>query len=228
VKSFEQFAGYNDWIQNLTGVTANFLPMLGVVPQLGRLFAHEEDRPEGPPVIILSDHLPRNHFHAGPAIVGKSVALNASCRRSSASCPAVSAFLISPSKPDVYAAHGAIREIMPYYNSFRVILQTAAAPHRRGHRNPLLILLACVAAVLFIARAVSTATKPPSAERSALRDCASFASSSSKVSFSHPSPLPSDSSSLSSSPRSSAKPEHSTRHNQHHEFPSYCSSPSAN
>ncbi len=49
-KSFEQFAGYYSYYsQNLTGpagplriasanVTANFLPMLGVVPQLGRLF----------------------------------------------------------------------------------------------------------------------------------------------------------------------------------------------
>jgi hypothetical protein len=50
-KSFEQFAGYYYYYnQNLTGsggplrigrasVTANLLPMLGVVPQLGRLFA---------------------------------------------------------------------------------------------------------------------------------------------------------------------------------------------
>jgi hypothetical protein len=87
VKSFVQFGGYNDWIENLTGlgdpvrvhrtgVTANFLPMLGIVPQLGRLFTHDEDRPDGPPVVILSDHFWRNHFHADPAIIGKSVALN--------------------------------------------------------------------------------------------------------------------------------------------------------
>ena len=61
-KSFEQFAGYYSFYnQNLTGpggplrigsanVTANFLPMLGVVPQLGRLFARKtktgpRDRP---------------------------------------------------------------------------------------------------------------------------------------------------------------------------------------
>jgi putative ABC transport system permease protein len=86
-KSFEQYAGYYNWIENLTGaveptrinramVTANLLPTLGALPQLGRLFTHEEDRPGGPAVVILSDHLWRNHFHADPAIVGKSIALN--------------------------------------------------------------------------------------------------------------------------------------------------------
>jgi MacB-like periplasmic core domain len=107
VKSFAQFAGYNDWIQNLTGlsdpvrvhrtgVTANFLPTLGVVPQLGRLFTHDEDRPEGPLVIILSD-LWRNHFHADPAIVGKSVALNGKLQTIVGVLPSSSTFLMSPS-----------------------------------------------------------------------------------------------------------------------------------
>ena len=82
-KSFEQFAGYYYYcIQNLTGpagpsrvhgvnVTANFLPMLGVVPQLGRLFTEDDDRPTGPPVIMLSDHLWRTYFHADPGSRGQ-------------------------------------------------------------------------------------------------------------------------------------------------------------
>jgi putative ABC transport system permease protein len=87
-KSFEQFAGYDYYYnQNLTGpgeplrigranVTANFLPMLGVVPQLGRLFAEDEDLPAGPPVAMISNHLWRTYFHADPAIVGKSIAID--------------------------------------------------------------------------------------------------------------------------------------------------------
>jgi predicted permease len=88
IHSFDQFAGYVYFtIQNLTGagdpvriisasVTANLLPMLGVTPQLGRLFTNSDDRPAGPPVVLISDHFWRTHFHADPAIVGKSVALN--------------------------------------------------------------------------------------------------------------------------------------------------------
>src|ERR1700759_4201167 len=81
-KSFEQFAGYYYYYnQKLTGrgeplrigranVTANFLPMLGVVPQLGRLFAEDEDRPAGPPVIVISNHLWLAYFHADPTVIG--------------------------------------------------------------------------------------------------------------------------------------------------------------
>jgi putative ABC transport system permease protein len=86
-KSFAQFAGYNYGNQNLTGagdplkviranVTSNFFATLGVVPQLGRPFLPGEDRNDGPPVILLSDHLWRNKFHADPEILGKAAILN--------------------------------------------------------------------------------------------------------------------------------------------------------
>jgi predicted permease len=86
-KSFEQFAGYNYGNENLTGagdplkviganVTSNLFSTLGVVPQLGRTFLPGEDRNDGPPVILLSDHLWRNKFHADPGILGKAAILN--------------------------------------------------------------------------------------------------------------------------------------------------------
>ncbi len=86
-KSFEQFAGYDYGNENLTGagdplkviralVTANFFATIGVVPQLGRTFAAGEDRSGGPPVIVLSDRLWRNKFHADPEILGKAAVLN--------------------------------------------------------------------------------------------------------------------------------------------------------
>ena len=86
-KSFEQFAGYDYGNENLTGagdplrviranVTSNFFTTLGIVPQLGRTFAPGEDRSGGPPVIVLSDHLWRNKFHADPEILGKAAILD--------------------------------------------------------------------------------------------------------------------------------------------------------
>src|SRR6266567_3918992 len=75
-KSFEQLGGYlTDLESNLTGkgdpvrltnvmVTANFFSMLSVVPQLGRVFSADEVILDGPPVIILSDHLWRQKFNA--------------------------------------------------------------------------------------------------------------------------------------------------------------------
>ncbi len=68
VKSFRQIVGYNYQLQNLTGagdpirvtsagVTANLLPRLGALPRLGRLFTSQDDRPGGPPYVILSNRL---------------------------------------------------------------------------------------------------------------------------------------------------------------------------
>ncbi len=59
-----------------SGVTANFLDVLGVKPALGRTFLSEEDKPDGPLVAILTDSLWRRKFSADPAIVGKSIVLD--------------------------------------------------------------------------------------------------------------------------------------------------------
>jgi len=64
--------------QRLRGgrVTASFLEVLGVTPQLGRNFLPEEDRPAGRNAALLSDALWRSTFGADPAIVGRVVALD--------------------------------------------------------------------------------------------------------------------------------------------------------
>jgi hypothetical protein len=84
----EQLGGYLTELEsNLTGkgdsarltnvmVTANFFSMLGVVPQLGRVFTTDEVISGGPPVIILSDHLWRQKFDADRRIVGKAAIVN--------------------------------------------------------------------------------------------------------------------------------------------------------
>ena len=84
---FEDLAPSYDDERTLTGqgapqlligyaVSANYLRILGVRPQLGRLYTDQEDRPGGPPVALLSDSLWRMKFHADPGIVGKAITLD--------------------------------------------------------------------------------------------------------------------------------------------------------
>lgn len=54
-------------------VSANFFSLLGVTPELGRGFLPGEDRHEAPAVLLLSDHLWRERYHADPRILGKAV-----------------------------------------------------------------------------------------------------------------------------------------------------------
>ncbi len=58
------------------GITANLLPLLGVEPALGRGFVAEEDRADGPRVVLLSDGLWRRRFGAATDVVGREVRLN--------------------------------------------------------------------------------------------------------------------------------------------------------
>jgi len=63
--------------ERLTGaqVTASFLDLLGVAPELGRNFLPEEDRPTGPKAVLLSDAVWRSNFGADRNVVGRVVAL---------------------------------------------------------------------------------------------------------------------------------------------------------
>jgi predicted permease len=87
-RSFQQLAGFHTYTEDtLTGigdpvrvtraaVTADFFPVLGVVPALGRNFYPDEDWSGGSNVLLLSDHLWRNKFDADPKIVGKAIKLD--------------------------------------------------------------------------------------------------------------------------------------------------------
>src|SRR5262245_13652327 len=58
-------------------VSANYFDMLGVQPQVGRLFHGADDRgPDSAPYLVLSDALWRSAFGADPGAVGKTVRLN--------------------------------------------------------------------------------------------------------------------------------------------------------
>ena len=64
----------------LPAVTPNAFPMLGTHPLLGRVFTEEEGQPGGAQVALLSEKLWRQSFHSDPAIVGKTIRINAKSR----------------------------------------------------------------------------------------------------------------------------------------------------
>src|SRR3954463_880727 len=54
-------------------VTGNFFKVIGLQPQLGRVFTEEEDRVGGPPVCVISDKLWQRVFARDPNVLGKTV-----------------------------------------------------------------------------------------------------------------------------------------------------------
>ena len=57
-------------------ITSGMLPMLGVAPLLGRVFAPDEDQAGAHPVIILSYGLWQRRFGADRGILGKDLTLS--------------------------------------------------------------------------------------------------------------------------------------------------------
>jgi predicted permease len=58
-------------------VSGNYFDMLGVRPQVGRLFhAGDEQGPNSAPLIVLSDTFWHTRFHADPLVIGATVDLN--------------------------------------------------------------------------------------------------------------------------------------------------------
>jgi putative ABC transport system permease protein len=56
-------------------VTGNFFKVIGLQPQLGRVFTEEEDRVGGPPVCVISDKLWQRVFNRDSNVLGKTVNL---------------------------------------------------------------------------------------------------------------------------------------------------------
>ncbi len=83
-KLLETTGGYTEDVSVLEGkdgsqsvaaprLTSNLFPMLGTQPLLGRTFTEAEGQTGGPEVVLLSEGLWRQAFHADPAIVGRTV-----------------------------------------------------------------------------------------------------------------------------------------------------------
>src|SRR5581483_10156210 len=69
-----QGAAYKCWDYEVSG---NYFDLLGVQPELGRLFhSSDEHGPDSAPYVVLSDAFWRSHFAADPHIISKTVHLN--------------------------------------------------------------------------------------------------------------------------------------------------------
>ncbi len=86
-QSFSDMAAAASTSFNLTGdgeperveansVTANFFPLFGVQPLLGRGFVPDEDRPGGNKVAVLSHSLWQSRYGANAGIINKEILLN--------------------------------------------------------------------------------------------------------------------------------------------------------
>jgi putative ABC transport system permease protein len=84
---FEGMAAIADTSFNFTGagdperlegrrVSANLFPLLGVEPQIGRVFTAAEDQPGAQRVVLLSDGLWQRRFGGDSGIVGQALTLN--------------------------------------------------------------------------------------------------------------------------------------------------------
>jgi putative ABC transport system permease protein len=58
------------------GVTANFLPMLGVKPAAGRVFSADEDKPGAAKVVMLSHGFWQRRYGAEQSVIGRQLLLN--------------------------------------------------------------------------------------------------------------------------------------------------------
>ena len=86
-RSFQQMAAFMEQGVDLTGpgtpahlngkeISAGFFRALGTKLTLGREFLPEEDRPGGPPVVVISNRLWKNRFGGTAEALGKSVTLD--------------------------------------------------------------------------------------------------------------------------------------------------------
>jgi putative ABC transport system permease protein len=86
---FENLAATHKESRNLSGipgrdperisgaaVTRNFFSIIGLGPEIGRIFSEDEDKAGGPPVVVISDRLWRRAFNGDPAVLGRSITLH--------------------------------------------------------------------------------------------------------------------------------------------------------
>ncbi len=84
---FEAMSAHAGGSVNLTGlaeperirgarVSAGLFPLLGIPPQVGRVFSPDEDQPGHQRVVIIGDRLWRSKFGGDPEVVGRWITLN--------------------------------------------------------------------------------------------------------------------------------------------------------
>jgi len=82
----DQFVEFGDWTFNVLGrgephratgglVTANFFPMLGAQPLVGRMLVPADEAKGAPPVVVLTHAYWRRMFGSDPAVIGQTLDL---------------------------------------------------------------------------------------------------------------------------------------------------------
>jgi hypothetical protein len=85
--SFQKLAAYRAWDANLTGigtperlqaclVSPSFFSVLGTSPELGRVFANDEDQPSRSRVAVVSEGFWKSRLAGSKAAMGSSIYLN--------------------------------------------------------------------------------------------------------------------------------------------------------
>src|ERR1700756_5793842 len=82
---FEHLAATHKESRNLSGipgrdperisgaaVTRNFFNVIGLAPEIGRIFSEEEDKPGAAPVVVISDRLWRRGVYYDPSLLGRA------------------------------------------------------------------------------------------------------------------------------------------------------------
>src|SRR5438094_572706 len=88
-KIFEHLACTHKESRNLSGipgrepervscasVTRNFFDIIGLSPEIGRVFSADEDKVGAPPVAVISDRLWQRAFNRSPKVIGQSITLH--------------------------------------------------------------------------------------------------------------------------------------------------------
>ncbi len=86
-RTFEAMAAYREMDFSLTGygdpqrlhgqqISAEFFPLLGIQPILGRMFRRDEDQVGAAPVALIGDGFWKSKFASSPDVIGKSLTLN--------------------------------------------------------------------------------------------------------------------------------------------------------
>jgi len=86
-RTFRRFAAWQPWAFTLTGageprrlsaqrVSSEFFPLLDVAPLLGRTISDQDDRPSGPPVVVLSYRAWQEQLGADPRAIGRTIQLD--------------------------------------------------------------------------------------------------------------------------------------------------------
>ena len=76
LKHFDYFDGTHTSLPRAAQVTAEFFPLLGAHPFLGRVFSPAEDKPGAAPVVVLSHLFWQNQLHGDPKAIGSSLELS--------------------------------------------------------------------------------------------------------------------------------------------------------